>query len=102
MARWVDPTQAMKATFSSSPVGSCVSDKPEKAGNKYTFGHRRDYLGAVSTVITVHSDEAYTELNEVTVAEHPKSDLVTAKTIGDCSDDKSEALAKTSVSSLQH
>jgi hypothetical protein len=102
MTRCVDPTQAMKATFSSLPVGSCVSDKPEKVGNKYTFGHRCDYLGAVSTVITVHSDEAYTELNEVTVGEHPKSDLVTAKRIGDCTDDKAEDLAKTSVSSLQH
>jgi hypothetical protein len=50
----------------------------------------------------VHSDEAYTELNEVTVGEHPKSDLVTAKRIGDCTDDKAEDLAKTSVLSLQH
>jgi hypothetical protein len=84
--RCVDPTHAMKATFSTAPVGTCVSDKPEKVGNKYTFGHRCDYMGAVSTVITVRSDEAYTELNEVSVGEHPKTDLVVATRIGDCED----------------
>jgi len=82
--RCVDPTYAMKATFSSEPVGSCVSDKPEKVGNKYTFGHRCDYMGAVSTVITVRSDEAYTELNEVSTGEHPRTDMVVATRIGDC------------------
>jgi hypothetical protein len=102
MTRCVDPTQAMKATFSTTPVGSCVSDKPEKVGNKYTFGHRCDYLGAVSTVITVHSDEAYTEVNEVNEGDHPKTDLVIAKRIGDCGDDKAEDAARSSVSSLQH
>jgi len=98
MTRCVDPTQAMKATFSSTPVGSCVSDKPEKVGNKYTFGHRCDYMGAVSTVITVHSDESYTEVNEVSVGDSPKTDLVTAKRIGDCNDDKAEEPAKSAVS----
>ena len=56
VTRCVDPTHSMKATFSSAPVGSCVSDKPEKVGNKYTFAKRCDYLGAVSTVITVHDE----------------------------------------------
>ncbi|MCC8941908.1 hypothetical protein H8A99_37150 [Bradyrhizobium sp. Arg68] len=84
--RCVDPTHAMKATFSTAPVGTCVSDKPEKVGNKYTFGRRCDYMGAVSTVITVRSDEAYTELNEVSVGEHPRTDLVVATRIGDCED----------------
>lgn len=84
--RCVDPTFAMKATFSSDPVGSCVSDKPEKVGNRYTFGHRCDYMGAVSTVITVRSDEAYTELNEVSSGEHPRTDMVVATRIGDCDD----------------
>src|SRR5258708_39326021 len=46
MTRCVDPTHGMKATFSSAPVGNCVSDKPEKVGNIYTFGHRCDYMGA--------------------------------------------------------
>src|SRR3954451_17750248 len=55
MTRCVDPTQAMKATFSSTHVGSCVSDKPEKVDNSYTFAHRCDYMGAVRTVITVQS-----------------------------------------------
>jgi hypothetical protein len=92
----------MKTTFSSAPVGSCVSDKPEKVGNKYTFGHRCDYMGAVSTVITVHSEESYTELNEVSTGDNPKTDLVTAKRIGDCGDEKAEAPAKSAVSSLQY
>jgi len=102
MTRCVDPSQAMKATFSSAPVGTCVSDKPEKVGNKYTFGHRCDYLGAVSTVITVHSDESYTEVNEVSTGDNPKTDLVTAKRIGDCGDEKAEGPAKSAVSALQH
>ena len=87
LTRCVDPTHSMKATFSSAPVGSCVSDKPEKIGNKYTFGKRCDYLGAVSTVITVHDDDSYTELNELSGGESPKTDLVTAKRIGDCGDE---------------
>ena len=102
VTRCVDPSQAMKATFSSAPVGTCVSDKPEKVGNKYTFGHRCDYLGAVSTVITVHSDESYTEVNEVSTGDNPKTDLVTAKRIGDCGDEKAEGPAKSAVSALQH
>jgi hypothetical protein len=102
MTRCVDPTRAMQATFSSPPVGSCVSDKPEKVGNKYTFGHRCDYLGAVSTVITVHGDDSYTELNEVTAGDSPKTDTVVATRIGDCSDEKAEDSARSAVSSLQH
>lgn len=105
VTRCVDPTNAMKATFSTAAVGSCVSDKPEKVGNKYTFGHRCDYLGAVSTVITVHSDESYTEVNEVNTGENPKTDLVTAKRIGDCGDEKAEKAedsTRSAVSSLQH
>jgi hypothetical protein len=85
-----------------STVGSCISDKPEKAGNKYTFGKRCDYLGAVSTVITVHDDDSYTELNELSAGDNPKTDLVIAKRIGDCGDEKAEVPAKASVSALQH
>ena len=102
MTRCVDPTHAMKATFSSASVGSCVSDKPEKVGNKYTFGHRCDYLGAVSTVITVQSDESYTEANEISTGDNPKFDLVTAKRIGDCNDDKADESARSGTAALQH
>ena len=84
MTRCVDPTQAMKATFSSPSVGNCVSAKPEKSDNKYTFANRCDYMGPVSTVITVHGDEAYTEVNELNVGELPKTELVVAQRIGDC------------------
>ena len=102
MTRCVDPTHAMKATFSSPPVGSCVSDQPEKVGNKYTFAHRCDYLGAVITVITVYSDESYTELNEMSTGDNPKTDTVVAKRIGDCNDEKTEDSARSAISSLQH
>jgi hypothetical protein len=87
MTRCVDPTQAMKVTFSTAPVGSCVSAKPQKLGNKYTFANRCDYMGPVSTVITVHSDESYTEANELTVGKLPRSELVVARRIGDCEAD---------------
>ena len=82
----VDPTHAMRATFASSPVANCVSAKPEKADNRYTFSNRCDFMGPVSTVITVHSEESYTELNEATVG-LPKSELVVAHRVGDCKDE---------------
>jgi hypothetical protein len=84
MTRCVDPTVAMKVTFSSPSVGNCVSAKPEKSDNRYTFSNRCDYMGPVSTVITVNSDESYTELNELTVGAVPRTELVVAKRIGDC------------------
>lgn len=85
LTRCVDPTHAMMATFASPSVGNCVSAKPERANNKYTFSNRCDFMGPVSTVITVHSEEAYTELNEAT-AGLPKTELVVARRIGDCQD----------------
>jgi hypothetical protein len=101
MTRCVDPTQAMKATFSSAAIGSCVPDKPQRVGNKYIFGHRCDYMGAVSTVITVRSDEAYTELNEVSQGEHPRTDLVVATRIGDCNGDQDGNSEELTVSHLK-
>ena len=86
MTRCVDPTEAMKLTFSSASVGDCRSAKPERANNKYTFSNRCDYMGPVRTVITVQSDEAYTEVNELTVGDSPRTDSVVAHRIGDCRD----------------
>ncbi len=87
MTRCVDPTIAMKATFSSPSVGNCVSAKPEKSDNTYTFSNRCDYMGPVSTVITVQNDESYTEVNELTVGKLPRTELVVARRVGDCQDD---------------
>lgn len=87
MTRCVDPTVAMKATFSSPSVGNCVSAKPEKSDNKYTFSNRCDFMGPVSTVITVNSDESYTEVNELTVGKLPRTELVVAHRVGDCQED---------------
>lgn len=80
----VDPTLSMKATFSSPSVGNCISAKPEKRDNQYTFANRCDYMGPVSTVITVHSDESYTEKNEMSEGQMPRVELVVAHRIGDC------------------
>jgi hypothetical protein len=87
MTRCVDPTHAMKATFSSAPVGNCHSSRPAKINNTYIFSNRCDYMGPVTTVITVQSDEAYTEVNEITVGKFPRKDLVIAKRIGDCQEE---------------
>jgi hypothetical protein len=87
MTRCVDPTYAMKATFSSPSVGNCISAKAERSNNKYKFSNRCDYMGPVSTVITVDSDESYTEFNELAVGTLPKTELVVAQRIGDCPDD---------------
>ncbi len=83
LTQCVDPTHAMIATFASPSVGNCVSAKAQKFDNNYLFSNRCDFMGPVSTVITVHSDEAYTELNEATVG-LAKSELVVARRIGDC------------------
>lgn len=100
--RCVDPTSAMKATFASTSVGTCVSDKPEKVDNKYTFAHRCDYMGAVSTVITVNSEEAYTEINELSTGDHPRTDKVIARRVGDCQDDTAQSAGPASVSTIEH
>ncbi|VIO75649.1 hypothetical protein CI1B_60280 [Bradyrhizobium ivorense] len=87
MTRCVDPTQAMKSTFSSASIGNCHSSKPEKVSNKYVFSNRCDYMGPVSTVITVLSEEAYTEVNEVKGVA-PRTDRVVARRISDCHEDR--------------
>ena len=86
MTRCVDPTMAMKATFASATIGNCHSSKPEKVNNRYIFSNRCDYMGPVSTVITVQSDEAYTEVNEITGG-LARKDLVVARRVGDCQDE---------------
>src|SRR4029077_14940481 len=101
MTRCVDPTQAMKATFASAPAGHCHSSKPQKVNNRYIFSNRCDYMGPVSTVITVQSDEAYTEANELTVGQLLRKDLVTAQRIGDCRED-SAALSALSDLKIEH
>jgi len=98
MTRCVDPTVAMKATFASPSVGSCVSARAEKSDNKYTFANRCDFMGPVSTVITVHSDESYTELNEITVGKLPRQELVVAKRLGDCTEDPQRPGAQATLS----
>jgi len=80
----VDPTQSMKATFASESIGNCVSAKPEKVDNKYFFANRCDYMGPVSTTITVHSAESYTEMNELNTGTMPRVELVVAERLGDC------------------
>ena len=96
ITRCVDPTHAMKATFSSPSVGSCVSSKPERTDNKYSFANRCDDMGPVSTVITVYNDASYTERNELTAGKLPRTELIVARRVGDCPDEvpaKSAVLA---------
>jgi hypothetical protein len=91
VTRCVDPTEAMKLTFSPSSVGNCVSAKPERVDNTYTFANRCDYMGPVSTTITVESPEAYTEVNLSSAGELPKRDFVTAWRVGDCEDNATKS-----------
>jgi hypothetical protein len=84
MTRCVDPSLAMKAIFSSPSIGSCSSSRPEMIENRYVFSMRCDYMGPVRTEITVESDEAYTELNVLSVGAFPRKDTVVAQRIGDC------------------
>jgi hypothetical protein len=84
MTRCVDPTHAMRDVFASPNVGGCRSTRPEKVRNRYTFANRCDYLGPVRTDITVHSEDAYTEVNILKASHAPKHDRVVAQRIGDC------------------
>jgi len=91
MTRCVDPTHAMKVTFSPLAVGNCVSARPERSDNRYTFANRCDYMGPVTTIITVHSDESYTEVNELKVGGLPRRELVVAHRVGDCQEEAGDA-----------
>jgi hypothetical protein len=84
MTRCVDPTNAMKGIFASLDVGNCRSTKAERTQNGYIFANRCDYLGPVRTTITVHSQDAYTELNVSTAGALRQVDRVIAQRIGDC------------------
>ena len=83
VTRCVDPTNAMRGTFASPDIGNCRSAKAERVANRYTFANRCDYMGPVQTQITVHSEEAYTELN-IPKAVYQPIDKVVARRIGDC------------------
>jgi hypothetical protein len=85
--RCVDPTHAMKGTFTSPDVGNCRSTKPTRVDNRYSFASRCDYLGPVSTEIVVHNEESYTEHNnKLNAGAFPKVDKVVARRVGDCND----------------
>jgi hypothetical protein len=83
ITRCVDPTNAMKGTFASPDVGNCRSSRAERVANNYMFENRCDYMGPVRTLITVYSDESYTERNIPKAAFLPV-DTVTAQRLGDC------------------
>ena len=85
MTRCVDPSEAMKETFKPLAVGSCHSRPAQQIANKYVFPLRCDYMGPVRTTIDVESDTAYTEINELTVGQLPRTDTVIARRIGECS-----------------
>lgn len=54
--------------------------------NIYIFAKRCDYMGPVTTTITVESAEAYTEVNLSSAGELPKRDSLAAWRVGDCED----------------
>ena len=82
--RCVDPTNAMKGIFASPDIGSCRSARAVRVSNSYNFENRCDYMGPVRTQITVHSAEAYTEVNIPKAKKYLPVDKVVARRIGDC------------------
>jgi hypothetical protein len=82
--RCVDPTSAMKGIFTSPDIGNCRSARAIRVANRYQFENRCDYMGPVRTLITVHSDEAYTELNIPKNNHSRPVDKVVAHRVGDC------------------
>ena len=84
VVRCVNPTEAMMETFRQVSIGACQSTRPERQKNTFTFAKRCDYLGPVKTVISVESDTAYRETNELLTSASPKRDIVVARRLGDC------------------
>ena len=84
VVRCVNPTEAMMETFRSVSIGACQSTRPERQKNTFVFAKRCDYLGPVKTVITVESETAYRETNELLTSASPKRDIVVARRLGDC------------------
>jgi len=84
VTRCVNPSLAMKGIFSSPPIGSCSTTKPQRIDNRYIFANRCDAMGPVRTEITVDSDVAYVEENKLTVGAFPRVDIVVARRIGEC------------------
>ncbi len=82
--RCVDPTNAMKGIFAAQNIGACRSTPAERVDNLYTVANRCDYLGPVRTELTVHSEQAYTELNVSKAGNFRAVDKVVARRIGDC------------------
>jgi hypothetical protein len=84
VVRCVDPTEAMIETFRTASVGACQPSLPRKEGNKFVFAKRCDFMGPVKTTISVESETAYREMNELLVGNSPKRELVVARRVGDC------------------
>jgi hypothetical protein len=83
VVRCVNPTEAMIETFRPASIGACQSTLPVRQKNTFVFAKRCDYLGPVKTVITIESDTAYRETNELLTGS-PKRDIVVARRLGDC------------------
>lgn len=84
VVRCVNPTEAMVETFRPASIGACQSTPPVRQKNTFVFAKRCDYLGPVKTVITIESDAAYRETNELLTGASPKRDIVVARRLGDC------------------
>jgi hypothetical protein len=84
VTRCVNPTEAMVETFRPASVGACQSTLPSRKNNTFVFAKRCDYLGPVKTVISVESESAYRETNELLAGTSLKTDIVVARRVGDC------------------
>jgi hypothetical protein len=85
MTRCVDPTHAMKTTFSPLAVGKLRFGKTGKVGQSVHLRQPMRQHGAGDyDYFTVHSDGSYTEVNELNVGKLPRRELVDAHRIGDC------------------
>jgi hypothetical protein len=78
----VNPTINMEGIFGKTVIGDCQSDKPTRIGNDYRFAKRCDVLGPTETLIQVHSEHSYTEVNNY--LSRALKDTVIAQRLGDC------------------
>ena len=87
MTRCVNPTAALKAEFTPSPIRACKTKDVRKTDSGYVFQRACESGAPIETQIDVKDDSAYTEINQGSIGKLSTKETVVAQRIGDCERD---------------